>query len=58
MNIRDVGAISNENRQDLNNSNLSHHGGRPDLMNPLNNIHSNSQMVLSQLHQSQKYTNP
>jgi hypothetical protein len=54
MHTRDIGAIAADSRVDVNGSNLSNQ--RNDLAGSgLSNIHSNSQMVLSQLHQSQKY---
>lgn len=52
MHSRDTGAIPADRRADTNGG--SHQ--RNDLAGSgLSNIHSNSQMVLSQLHQSQKY---
>lgn len=54
MHSRVNGAIPADKRADTNGSDLSHQ--RNDLAGSgLSNIHSNSQMVLSQLHQSQKY---
>ena len=51
MNIHDLGAVTTDNRI-MNKSNLSNL-----TANDLNgsNLHSNSQVILSQLHSSQNY---